>query len=288
MKIITSVVNNPIFIELQDYLLKKYVRGGDYEFIVFNDAKKYPDYTNDGDINIRDEIIRTCERLGIRCINMDNEKYRSINNAAIRTSIAMNEIYKYQMENPDRYLIIDSDMFLIDYMDINKYDGYNMAIVLQSRDEHRYMWNGLIYMDMRDVNKFRDMNWFLTEKTDVGGMTRECLERYMKMDEESGYKIPTMNEIRWNKDGIYNTNNIYYIRHLWSLTWDKEEMPSNLGDREELMRYLMEDMRNRDGKYFCEIYDNIFLHYRCGGNWKGEGMSFHREMTEKLRNILMI
>ena len=191
MKIITNVVNNYKFIEIQYNLLKKYIRGGDYEFIVFNDAKSYPDYTNEGDISIRDKIMETCKRLGIRCINMDNDKYRHIDNAAIRTSIVMNEIYKYQMNNPDRYMIIDSDMFLIDYMDINKYDGYKVAFVLQTREEHRYMWSGLIYMDMRNVDEFKDINWSLTPTTDVGGMTNRWLERYIKIDEGKGCKIPT-------------------------------------------------------------------------------------------------
>jgi len=141
MKIVTNVVNNPVFIEIQYNLLKRYVRGGEYEFIVFNDAKRYEDYTNNGDIGIRDKIIETCERLGIKCINMDNDNHKEIKAASIRASIVMNEIHNYQMENPDRYIIMDSDMFLIDYMDIDRYDGYKVAYVLQTREEHRYMWS---------------------------------------------------------------------------------------------------------------------------------------------------
>ena len=38
VKVVTAVVNNPVFIELQHHTLKKYFKGGDYEFIVFNDA----------------------------------------------------------------------------------------------------------------------------------------------------------------------------------------------------------------------------------------------------------
>ena len=288
MKIITNVVNNYKFIEIQYNLLKKYIRGGDYEFIVFNDAKSYPDYTNEGDISIRNKIMETCKRLGIRCINMDNDKYRHIDNAAIRTSIVMNEIYKYQMNNPDRYMIIDSDMFLIDYMDIDKYDKYKIAFVLQSRGDHIYMWNGIVYMDMRNVEEFIDIDWSLTPKTDVGGMTRNFLERYIKIDELNGCIIPTTEDIRWNKDGIYNKGNLYYIKNLWSLTWDETEIPDNLKENDELIRYLKEDRRNNDSKYFCEIYDNIFLHYRCGGNWNGEGMKFHLDMTNKLEKIFKV
>jgi hypothetical protein len=287
MKIVTNVVNNPVFIEIQYNLLKRYVRGGEYEFIVFNDAKRYEDYTNNGDIGIRDKIIETCERLGIKCINMDNDNHKEIKAASIRASIVMNEIHNYQMENPDRYIIMDSDMFLIDYMDIDRYDGYKVAYVLQTREEHRYMWSGLIYMDMRNVDEFRDINWFLTPTTDVGGMTRKWLERYIKIDEEKGNKVPTIEEIRWNKDGIYNTDNLYYMRHLWSLSWDEGELPENLRGREGLIRYLREDSRNKGDKYFCEIYDNIFLHYRGGCNWMGGGMTFHIEMANKLKKYII-
>ena len=51
MKIVTSVVNNPTFIEIQYYTLQKYFKG-EYEFIVFNDAKDFPDFTNGNDITI--------------------------------------------------------------------------------------------------------------------------------------------------------------------------------------------------------------------------------------------
>ena len=59
MKIVTAVVNNPIFIEIQYHTLKKFLKGTStegYEFIVFNDAKAFPDFTNDGDITIRSKI----------------------------------------------------------------------------------------------------------------------------------------------------------------------------------------------------------------------------------------
>ena len=52
MKIITSVVNNPTFIEIQHYTFHKYFKG-EFEFIVFNDAKEFSDYTNNGDLTIK-------------------------------------------------------------------------------------------------------------------------------------------------------------------------------------------------------------------------------------------
>lgn len=45
MKVISIITNNPIFIELQYKSLKKYLHT-DYEYIVFNDGKDWPDSTN--------------------------------------------------------------------------------------------------------------------------------------------------------------------------------------------------------------------------------------------------
>ena len=55
MKVVTAVVNNPLFIELQYYSLKKYIPC-DFEYIVFNDAKDFPDFTNNGDVAMRKKI----------------------------------------------------------------------------------------------------------------------------------------------------------------------------------------------------------------------------------------
>ena len=92
-----------------------------------------------------------CNNLGVKCINIDND-YQQFNAKEAhspRCAISMNIMLNYQKENPDKYLILDSDLFLISEMNINKYDGYKCAFVLQTRENnYRYMWNGLVYMDM--------------------------------------------------------------------------------------------------------------------------------------------
>ena len=56
MKVVTAVINNPIFIEIQYNTLKKFMKC-DYEYIVFNDAKSFPDYSNGNNILVKEEII---------------------------------------------------------------------------------------------------------------------------------------------------------------------------------------------------------------------------------------
>jgi hypothetical protein len=149
MKVVTPVVNNTDFIEIQYYTLKKYMKD-DYEFIVFNDAKEFKDSTNYGDTTMRQQIEECCKKLNIKCINIPNSHHKYVGQPSARNQDSMNFILNYQKNNPDKYLILDSDMFLIDYFDINKYINYDCAVVLQSRSvvKKHYFWPGLFYFDI--------------------------------------------------------------------------------------------------------------------------------------------
>lgn len=219
MKIVTSVVNNPDFIEIQYYTLKKFFKG-DYEFIVFNDAKAYPDFTNDGDITIKSKIEELCNQLNIKCINIPNEHNRNCE-SSVRVADSMNYILSYQKNNPDKYLCIDSDMFLIDYFDINKFEKYDCAILLQNRPEidWYYIWNGIYYFDMTKMNNLDLLNWNVCSGCDTGGMMQEWLLTQINRNE-----LPTTREIRWTNK-IFHTEKIYFIKHLWSCTWNESEIP---------------------------------------------------------------
>lgn len=283
MKIITAVVNNPIFIEIQFYTLKKYFKG-DFEFIVFNDAKDFPDFTNNNDITIKQQIIDICNKLNITIINIPNEHHKQELSAAIRCANSMNFILNYQKNNPDKYLIIDSDMFLIDYFDISIYNNYDCAIVLQSRnnDSINYFWNGIYYFNMNIMKNQELLNWNLCYNCDVGGMMNQWLLKQLK----NGI-IPTTDDLRWNKNNNYNNSNVYFIKHLWSLTWDITELPEKFKNNNKLISFLENDFRNQNNKFFCEIYDNSFFHYRAGGNWRKEGLDIHNYLTKELYKVFI-
>jgi len=282
MKIITAVVNNPLFIEIQYYTLQKYFQG-EYEFIVFNDAKEFPDFTNGNDITIKTEIQNTCNKLNITCINIPNEHHKQNIDAALRCADSMNYIVEYQKGNPDKYLLLDSDMFLVDYFDINKYSNYDCAIVLQSRNKYKinYFWNGIYYFDFTKMKNLELLNWNCCIDCDVGGMMQKWLAKQMV-----NTPIPNTDEIRWI-DKEFHTNDIYFIKHLWSCSWDISELPINLQDNTKLIDFLKNDVRNVNDKFFCEIYDNVFLHYRAGGNWRKEGLVLHKLLSQKLKNALL-
>lgn len=268
MKIITAVVNNPTFIEIQYHTLKKYFQG-EYEFIVFNDAKGFPDFTNGNDITIKPQIQYICSKLNIKCINIPNNNHRTNFDAAVRCADSMNYILQYQKNYPDKYLLLDSDMFLIDYFDINKYSQYHCAIVLQSRKQNtiQYFWNGIYYFDTTKMQNLELLNWNCCKDCDVGGMMQEWLKKQMINTDVS--------------------KKIYFMKHLSSFSWDINELPTNLKNNNKLINFFYNDLRNVNGKFFCEIYDDVFLHYRAGGNWRKEGLDLHNKLSQFLKNSLL-
>jgi len=282
MKIVSAVVNNPIFIQIQFFTLQKYFKGSDYEFIIFNDAKDFPDFSNSGDVTIKQKIEDVCKQLGIKCIPIPNENHRSIKCAATRCADSMNFILNYQLQNPDKYLLLDSDMFLISDFDINKYAAYDCAVVLQSRFNHQvnYIWNGIYYFDMTKMANKNLLNWNCCAGCDVGGMMQEWL-----LKQVSKTDMPNTDLIRWTNRS-YHTANVYFIKHLWSCSWDAAEMPDCVKQNTKLQEFLINDPRNQNGKYFAEIYDDVFLHYRAGGNWRNESMNLHFFLSDALQKSL--
>lgn len=279
MKIVTAVVNNPIFIEIQYHTLKKYFKG-EYEFIVFNDAKEFPDFTNGNDITIKKQIDDICTKLNIKCININNNHHKDISMSSRHADTFNTHIIPYQLENPDKYLLLDSDMFLIDYFDINKYSEYDCAIVLQNRRNQGYLWPGLCYLDMTKMKNFELINWNCCDGFDTGGMTKEWFKKQMV-----DTPMPSTDEIRWtNKQ--FHINDIYFIKHLWSCTWNINELPPNLEYNTKLIDFIKSDVRNTNNTFFCEIYDNVFLHYRAGGNWMNEGLDLHKKLSIMLKSCL--
>jgi hypothetical protein len=96
--------------------------------------------------------------------------------------------------------------------------------------------------------------------------------------------------IYWLK--MQNPATIYNIKHIPSLTWGQQSVPDFLlqetPEYNKIREFLKNDPRNKkpDNNYFCEIYDNTYLHYRGGSNWQNEGILFHQQLTYKLRDSL--
>jgi hypothetical protein len=263
MKIITSVVNNVNFIEIQYYTFRKFIRCS-YEFIVFNDAKTFSDITNGGDLTIKQKIEDKCNELNITCINIDNDHHCKYIMSERHVDTFNKYLIPFQMANPDKYLIIDSDMFLIDFFDERVLD-YSCGVIEQMRENIVYIWPGLCYMDFNKILNIELLNWACSPGLDSGGMMKEWLSK--------------------QKEG--GVEHIHFIRSLSSCCWRETDIPENLRENKNLLQFLKEDPRNSGDTFFCEIYDGRFLHYRAGSNWMCDGMEKHNALSKKLKQLLL-
>jgi len=284
MKIITSVVN-PFFIELQYLSFKKFMKN-DYEFIVFNDAKEYPDFTNGGDLTFKNKINEICSKLNIRCIEIENKNvpiYKDY--PSYKHYVTLEIMKKFQLENPDKYLLLDNDMFLIDNLDINKYNGYKAAIVLTERnnDTIHYIWPGLCYLDFTYPNhNFESLYWnIVSDQTDVGGATLFWLRDQILVNE----KMPTEYQALRDFSKNYNTKYIYFMKCFKDLCWEEKDFPEKFHCYPLLLPFLKSDPRIKDSKFRGDIIDDCFFHLRCSCNWNREGISFYEEKSKEIKKI---
>jgi len=275
----TPVVNNPKFIEMQHMTLKRFIKD-DYRFVVYNDAKDWPDFSNHYDASIRKEIMMTCERLNIECINISNDHHRKLGLCASdRTADVCNTILKDQIKNNGKSLMIDSDMFIVDEVNIcEKYADYDLAAVSQIRKnlpvkkynvimDVEYYWNGLAYFDIPNVKNKHLLNWNgfggRCGLTDTGGETFYHI-----------YETPDSKR--------------YNIKHLSSCAWNKKDWDSSCSHLNPvLLDFLENDPRRKNGTFFSEIYDGYIFHYRAGGNWEQRDKDVHTKCTDMLWNTLV-
>jgi hypothetical protein len=243
---------------------------GEYEFIVFNDAKNFPDFTNGGDTGIKSQIHEVCRRLKIQCIDIPNDKHQYNHDPGIRCADSMNYMLRFQKEYPDQYLVLDSDMFLVEHLDISIYSTYDCVVLPQSRMDNKikYFWNGIYYFDTTRMKHLELLNWSCSPYCDVGGMMQEWLGKHS------------------DRNGEYSKD-IYFMKHLSSGRWTLLDLPTTLQGNSKLVDFLKTDPRNEKEQLFCELYDNVFLHYRCGGNWRQEGLDTHKKLSEKLKHSLL-
>lgn len=258
----TNVVNNPEFIELQ-YLTLRCFLSGDYKFTVFNDAKKFKDFTNFNDPDVYNEIRRKCEKLNIECIDIPNDHHQRQTSAVIRCAESNNYMLKnYHIYGNGKHLVLDSDMFLIKDIDTNIYSNYMCSVVPQTRGNLKYFWNGLYYFDFSRIPNRDLMDWYYLklngDVSDVGGKMYHWLN---KLDEGQMVQI-------------------YNIKHLCSLRWSKEHFPATVSGI--VREFCQNDVKNENGKYYSEIYDDTFLHLRSGGRWTIDSKNKYDTRTKML------
>jgi hypothetical protein len=265
LRVLTTVCNSPDYIRLQLRGFQRWLHVP-FEFIVFNDAKSWPDQTNFGDAGMRGRIEETCRELGIRCIAVENGHHRYEQSASKRHTDTLRAVMEFVRREPGRYWMIDSDMFLVDDMgseDVEAALAGAGSYVRQIRrtdqggQEIEYCWPNLWWVDTALTNT-EGLSWDLAPFCDTGGASAPWLTKHKEA--------------------------VHWIKHLQSCTWTAKQLPPRLV---WLRAFLEADTdRNRDGQFWCEIYDGNILHLRAGSNWNGEGAAVHTALLERCKQLM--
>jgi hypothetical protein len=129
------------------------------------------------------------------------------------------------------------------------------------------LWGGLIFIDAEKI-PFKQIWSFDCGKingirVDVSGNTHY----WLKLIEENGL------ESKFQK-----------IQHFPSLQWKYTDLTGIFS--KAIKEFIVKDERNLDGKYYTEFYDETFLHFRAGSNWKKEPAQVVKDRINQFSNSL--
>ena len=249
MKILTAAVNNPGFLEMQSKSITKHVNsvsgGENISLIVFNDAKNWSNYTNfykPEKIN-KNMIDMVCHnRLNKTCIDVSNDSSQSAQTLQTRYATVLNTMMTYMISNPDKYLVIDSDMVFVDDIDLTQFNSNYFGYV----DIAGAPSPNFFFIDTANLSSKESINWDITTPA---------------------------NDTTWLtilKTDVANSGKIFEFSYLPSLTWNASDLPNNINSN--LLTFLNYDFRNMGGHFFSEIYSNFVFHYKAGSNWMCEDL----------------
>jgi hypothetical protein len=265
IQIHVPVVNNPEFIKLQYNACKRFSKDP-FVFVVFNDAKDFPDRSNWNKPEIKQQIEKTCSELGVACINVPNSEDIRMTSPSQRHSRTANFMWKsYQQNSEVPILTLDSDMFPIaPFSIISDLQSYDFAYVQQVRGGMPFAWPNLWWMNPTKIQKKDLIDWSSDvingDTTDTGGKSWRWF---------------------WAKSDDIKT---HVIKYQPSLQWNQDNCNSNVV--ESVLDFCKTDIKNVNGMFFCEVYEDRFLHLRAGSNWEGIDQQIHIQRTNALATLL--
>lgn len=237
VQIFTTVVNRPDFVEIQKKLFDKFLLD-EYQFHVIDDSI-------DRDLELEFKYI--CQNNSIFYYKKPPKKSEMNPAQACAEAVqwTFDEIIKKKY-NQDIVLFCDSDMFLVEEFSIKDYmEGEVIAGHYQTRDHVYYMWNGIMFFDMKkimEVDSDLDFSDGYVENilTDVGGNLYYYFER-----NKDKFKMKYVND-------NFNYHPEYPLEYNGIDLCDKNLIWS--GELKENIQFEL----HLDGK---------FLHYRAASNW---------------------
>lgn len=264
--VITHAFNRPSFIELH-YTTFKHFFTDPYEYVVFNDAT---------DERMVREIEHTCAKLAIRCIRVPQQQVHARHRQ--HDCERVSDVIQYSLDligfDYDGIVaIIDSDIFPIKKFSftcaMKNYDLFGRIWHPGNNPKITYLWNGLLFMDMRTLPDKRSMNF------DCGRV--------------DGYPVDTAGQLHYYIKDHPELNINYYVAAVFNdevsrgtlLIHDYAWLKHQQGYEDFLINFIMRY------KGDMEIHaDGAFIHYRAGGNWQRLPASYHQEKERILMALI--
>jgi len=284
--LISSWVNHPETLKAHRDLWIQAFPGETVNYIVYIDAKDYPDESNFNDSTMRDKLLNECMRLGIqyylvpehyhdnRSLIIPNCQINKERSASARDVLVCHMAWRDHVlnnQNVHRVGLIQPDIFpyrKLNWQSLTR--GAEFYYKPQHRETLTYAWNGLCFftMDtwsqiMKELVNFQH-GFHRGVFTDSGGGLWKVLEI---LTDEQKYGWTGQNSLQWSSRDPCPDLPFWIMEHLKS------------------------DPRNRvesDGavSYYSEIQDDRFLHLRAGCNWDGIGKEIHEKRYANFMSLL--
>lgn len=235
LKIYTIAVNRPDFLLLQHRTFYRFL-ADPYQLIVINDGK--------GEDALK--IGNMARRLELDHHNVERPRRDTANYAHARSIQWAYD--NFISKDDDVSVLLDGDMFLGAKFSVRDWLGnHALAGIPQNREHVRYIWPGLVFMNMRKLPDKRSLSFWPDvvdgQRVDVGGHSHEYLRDHPWV------------EVRWIQRDA-----------------------SDKGCIRTQEQFL-------EAKRFGMEIALSFLHYRCGTNWDHQSADHHTKKTELLNSI---
>ncbi len=273
IKIVTTVAAWPEALPIMKKLLERHIEE-QFQFMVFVDTPEKPGPYNLWDSKLRNKAASIAEDLADkvylvpeeihsrRTVLFPNTLEKSGKNANTRAADTLQYAWFQEIESSKTpVFIIDNDMFPVKDFSVRKILNESVLAGVHSQSPSKdlkriipWIWAGLLFLDPQKM-RHREIWSFDCGKVDgipvdVSGQTYHWLQRAQA-------------------DGIQPN----WIKHLPSLQWTLDDLPIELP--EIMADFMQNDDRNKERKFYCELYAETFLHFRAGSNW-------NRETAEKV------
>jgi hypothetical protein len=287
VQIITTVSAWPEALKAQRKLLNQFSKDI-FHFIALIDTSATPNPWNLWDSTLRSRAQRIAAEFCDEVILMPEEFHRNRNQlfpytkvlkarkSNERASDVLQYAFREKILNSSRKtFIIDSDMFPIAPFSVSEsLRDFSVRGVFQHRSGRfgkyaEYYWNGIMMLDPTKLDFIEEYSFDCGKvnglKVDTGGQSHWWIKRI----KDSG-KQDTLGE----------------INHLASLDWTLQELAVLLPA--SIKGFVETDDRNMGNKLYTEIYDEKFLHFRAGSNWREEPVEVVKRRNEKFIEACML